>query len=370
MAFALGQLELNSNLFLSPLAGYTNLPFRLIIREIGGVGLCTTDLVNARSLLEKNKNALRLIESRPQDRPLAVQLYGTVPEEMRDAAVLLESRGVSVVDVNMGCPMRKICRSGSGSSMMADHTKAARLIGLRVSAVRIPVTCKMRLGWDDANLTAPELARVLEDAGAVAIIVHGRTRQQGFSGSVNLAGIRAVAQAVRRVPVVGNGDITTPQAAKMMFEQTGCAAISIGRGAFYNPWIFHHTAHYLATGELPPEPSFEERVIVMKRHLDLMVEVFGEEHGCRMFRKVALQYSKRSGPTKEFDKRIVRLSRRVEFDEILVAYRLWRAQFLDENQQLLPQYKPRPLGMTIEPTSPSTPKAFGVKVPVGPNELW
>lgn len=363
MPFTLGQLKLDSNLFLSPLAGYTNLPFRLIIRGIGGAGLCTTDLVNARSLLERNRKALQLIQSDPQDRPLAVQLYGAVPEEMRDAAALLESAGVSSVDVNMGCPVRKICKGGGGSKLMGDHDKAAQLIGTMVRGVKIPVTCKMRLGWDDENLTAPDLARALEDAGVAAIAVHGRTRQQGFSGSVNLSGIRAVVEALRRVPVIGNGDITTPQSAKLMFDQTGCAAISIGRGAFYNPWIFRHTAHYLATGELPPEPGFEERIVVMKRHLDLMVEVFGERQGCRMFRKVALQYACRFGPAKEFHKRVVQLSTRAEFDEILVAYRAWRAQFLDDNQQLLPQYEPRPLGLAAE-------SASAVKVPAGPNELW
>jgi nifR3 family TIM-barrel protein len=363
MAFALGQLSLDSNLFLSPLAGYTNLPFRLIIREIGGVGLCTTDLVNARSLLEKNRKALQLIQTRPQDRPLAVQLYGSVPEEMRDAAALLESLGVSSVDVNMGCPVRKICRNGGGSSMMADHAKAARLVGTMVAAVKISITAKMRLGWDDENLTAPDLARALEDAGVAAIAVHGRTRQQGFSGSVNLAGIRAVVQALKRTLVIGNGDITTPQAAKMMFDQTGCAAISIGRGAFYNPWIFRHVAHFLSTGELPPEPGFEERIVVMKRHLDLMVEVFGEAPGCRMFRKVALQYSRTLGPNKEFHKLVVRLSTRAGFDDILAVYRTWRAQFLDENQHLLPQYEPRQPGMAVEP-------AAAVNVPAGPNELW
>lgn len=363
MSFALGQLSLDSNLFLSPLAGYTNLPFRLIIREIGGVGLCTTDLVNARSLLEKNRKALQLIQTRPADRPLAVQLFGTVPEEMRDAAALLESLGVSSVDINMGCPVRKICKNGGGSSMMADHAKAARLVSLMVSAVKIPITAKMRLGWDDENLTAPDLARALEDAGVAAIAVHGRTRQQGFSGSVNLAGIRAVVQALKRAPVIGNGDITTPQTAKMMFDRTGCAAISIGRGAFYNPWIFRHVAHFLSTGELPPEPGFEERVAVMKRHLDLMVNVFGERQGCRMFRKVALQYSRSLGPTKEFHKLVVRLSTRAEFDDILAAYRTWRAQFLDADGDLLPHYKPHPLGLAAEP-------ATAVKVPAGPNELW
>jgi len=318
---AFGQLRLGSNLFLSPLAGYTNLPFRLTLRELGGLDLATTDLVNARSLLEKNPKALKLIESCPADRPLAVQLFGAVPEEMRDAAVWLESAGISSVDINMGCPVRKVCRVGGGSAMMTELAKTAALVRGMADAVKIPVTAKMRLGWDEENLTAPELARALEDAGAAAVFVHGRTREQGFGGTVNLAGIRKVVEAVRSIPVIGNGDVTTPEAARMMFEETGCAGVSIGRGAFYNPWIFLHTAHYLKTGELLPEPGFEERVRVMRRHLDLMTEIFGEEHGCRMFRKVAPWYSKRFGPASVFNKRVVTLSRRAEFDALLEDYR-------------------------------------------------
>src|SRR3989440_1874167 len=173
-----GSLTLQSNLFLSPLAGYTNLPFRLTIREIGGLDLATTDLVNARSLLEKNPKALKLIETSPADRPLAVQLFGSVPEEMRDAAALLESMGISSVDINMGCPVRKVCRVGGGSAMMTELDKTATLVGGMVAAVKIPVTAKMRLGWDDENITAPDLARALEDAGVAGIFVHGRTREQ------------------------------------------------------------------------------------------------------------------------------------------------------------------------------------------------
>src|SRR5579862_7084875 len=280
-----GPLTLKSNLFLSPLAGYTNLPFRLVLRQIGGLGLATTDLVNARSLLEKQPKAFKLIETCPADQPLAVQLFGSVPEEMRDAAAYLESIGIAAVDINMGCPVPKVCRVGGGSAMMTDLKQTARLVEGMVNAVKIPVTAKMRLGWDDQNWTAPDLARALEEVGVAAIAVHGRTREQGFDGTVKLAGIRAVAQGVRTIPVIGNGDVTTAQAARHMLEETGCAAVSIGRGAFYNPWIFAHTAHYLRSGELLPEPSFEERVRVVCQHLDLMIEVFGEEHGCRMFRK-------------------------------------------------------------------------------------
>jgi len=366
----IGALELSSNLCLAPLAGYTNLPFRLVVRELGGVGLCTTDLVNARSLLEQRARAFQLIATRPEDSPLAVQLFGNVPEEMRDAARLLEARGVAVVDLNMGCPVRKICQGGAGSALLTDLGRAVALARAVVEAVKIPVTAKMRLGWDAAHLTAPALARALEEVGVAAVFVHGRTRAQGFGGPVDLAGIRAVVQAVRRIPVFGNGDVTTPQSARRMLDQTGCAGVSIGRGAFYDPWIFRRTAHYLATGgELLPEPSFEERVRVMSRHLDLMVEVFGEPQGCRMFRKVAPWYARRFGPCHEFNRRVVQLSRRAEFDELLAAYRRYRRQFLDENGQLLPRFRPAPLDASLLCASGGPPPAT-IPVPQGPVEKW
>jgi nifR3 family TIM-barrel protein len=395
----IGALTLTSNLFLSPLAGYTNLPFRLVVREIGGVGLCTTDLVNARSLLEKNKNAFKLIETRPADAPLAVQLFGSVPGEMRDAAAKLESLGFASVDINMGCPVRKVCNVGGGSAMMIPQggTKTAALVRDMVNAVKIPVTAKMRLGWDDANLTAPDLARVLEDAGVAAIFVHGRTREQGFGGRVNLAGIRAVVQAVKNIPVIGNGDIITPPAAKKMLDDTGCAGVSIGRGAFYNPWIFQHTLHYLKSfrrdelresqnsqtpdkvggswnsplrnEELLPEPTFADRVRVMCRHLDLMIEVFGEEHGCRMFRKVAPWYAKRFGPCHEFNKRVVQVFTKAEFHDALENYTRWRQQFLDGNGELQPRFRPPPLVASFM-REPASTQREQIPVPKGPVEVW
>jgi len=365
----LGPLTLCSNLFLSPLAGYTNLPFRLVVREVGGVGLCTTDLVNARSLLEQRPKAFQLIETRPADSPLAVQLFGSVPEEMRDAAQFLETRGVASIDINMGCPVKKVCNVGGGSAMMTELDKTSALVRSMVDAVKIPITAKMRLGWDDENLTAPDLARALEAVGVAAIFVHGRTREQGFSGTVNLAGIRAVVEAVKTIPVIGNGDITTPQAAKKMLDDTGCAGVSVGRGAFYNPWIFQHTRHFLATGELSPEPPFDELVRVMCRHLDLMVEVFGEELGCRMFRKVAPQYSRRFGPANEFNKRVVLVAARAQFLEILADYRRWRTQFLDEHGELLPRFRPPPMVASFMRDAEMS--AVGkVAVPKGPVEVW
>ena len=371
-----GNLQLPTPLLLSPLAGYTNLPFRLVIRELGSVGLCTTDLVNARSLLEKNRKALKLIESSAADTPLVVQLFGAVPEEMAAAAQMLESLGVASVDINMGCPVRKVCQVGGGSAMMTELDRTAALVRRMVDSVRIPITCKMRLGWDDENLTAPDLARALEDAGATAIMVHGRTRQQGFDGSVNLAGIRRVVEAVRSIPVIGNGDITSPEAARIMLESTGCAGVSIGRGAFYNPWIFVHTQHYLQTGELLAEPPFSERVRVMSRHLDLMIEVFGEGLGCTMFRKVGPWYAKRFGPASFFNKGIVRISTRVDYDTLLAAYISWRAQFLDESGQLLPKFAPRPHALNFRDDEsqpddvPAVARREFIPVPAGPNELW
>lgn len=364
-----GSLRLWSNLFLSPLAGYTNLPFRLTIRELGGLDLATTDLVNARSLLEKNRKALQLIETDVEDCPLAVQLFGSVAEEMREAALFLQERGVASVDINMGCPVRKVCRLGSGSAMMKELRQTARLVEGMVGALRIPVTAKMRLGWDADNLTAPDLARALEDVGIAAVFVHGRTRQQGFDGKVNLAGIRAVVEAVRSVPVIGNGDVTTPQSAVRMLEETGCVGVGIGRGAFYNPWIFQHTQTYLDSGRLESEPSFEERLRVMRRHFGRMIDVFGEGKACLMFRKVAPWYAKRFGPAKPFNRKIVRLSSKAEFEGILAEFLEWRRPFLGDDGQLLPRYRPGVLQSEFA-DEPAVFRRDRIPVPKGPVEKW
>jgi tRNA-dihydrouridine synthase B len=368
----IGSHELASPLFLSPLAGYTNLPMRLTLRELGGLGWATTDLVNARSLLERNPVALKLAASCPADRPLAIQLFGSVPEEMRDAAVLCQELGVQAVDINMGCPVRKVTQIGGGSAMMTELAGTAALVRGMVAAVKIPVTAKMRLGWDDENLTAPDLARALEDAGAAAIFIHGRTRAQGFSGVVNLAGIRAVAQAVRSIPVIGNGDVTTPAAAKHMLEATGCAGIGIGRGAFYDPWIFRRTDRYLRTGEEPPEPDFAERVRVLRRHFDLYVEFYGEARGARLFRKVAPWYAKRFGPSKPFKQAIVAIESRADFEAALAEYAAWRTPFCDERGELLPKYRPAPMAASFlrADGEAGTEPPDAIRVPKGPVEVW
>ena len=224
-----------SRFFLAPLAGYTSLAFRLAVRGCGGLGLATTDLVNARSLIEGRRRALELAETCDEDRPLSIQIYGAVTAEMEQAARWVEAQGVPAVDINMGCPVRKVVKGGGGSALMCQMDRAVDLVGAVVASVKVPVTVKMRLGWDDESLTAPDLARAFEQVGVAGVIIHGRTREQGFKGSVNRAGIRAVVEAVERIPVVANGDIRTIADAAATFAETGCAAISIGRGALANP---------------------------------------------------------------------------------------------------------------------------------------
>jgi nifR3 family TIM-barrel protein len=256
--------------------------------------------------------------------------------------------------------------------MMTELEKTAKLVRGMIDAVKIPVTAKMRLGWDDANLTAPDLVRVLEDVGVSAIFIHGRTREQGFSGTVNLAGIRAVVESARNIPVIGNGDVTTPESARHMIDQTGCAGVSIGRGAFYEPWIFRRTEHLLRTGELLPEAGFDERIRVMCRHLELMVEILGEDIGCRMYRKVAPWYAKRLGPVNDFKKRLVAIIRREDFYAALDAFRAWRVQFCGPDGQLLPRFQPSPMVATFmrDPSDPAVLHREAIPVPKGPVDVW
>lgn len=254
--------------------------------------------------------------------------------------------------------------------MMTELAKTAELVQGMVAAVKIPITAKMRLGWDEKNLTAPDLARALEEAGVAGIFVHGRTREQGFSGYVNLQGIAAVAQAVQMIPVIGNGDVTTPEGAKRMLEETGCQGVSIGRGAFYNPWIFRATAHYLATGELMPEPDFEERIRVMTRHLERNIEFFGEERGCILFRKVIPWYARQFGPASHFKKEAVQIRRRSDYDRALVNYRDWRRQFLSEEGVLQATFQPARLQSVFAGDLGAAHERSSIPVPRGPVENW
>jgi tRNA-dihydrouridine synthase B len=287
-----GRLELSSRYILSPLAGFTNLSFRRTIRRLGGVGLTTTDLVNARGLLSGSPKTLSMIETCPEEYPFAVQIFGSEPPILREAAQFLEARGVHSVDINMGCPVDRITRNGSGASLMCRPADTIELVRHVVEGVKIPVTVKMRLGWDSTQITAPKFAAEFEQVGVAAVAIHGRTRAQGFSGQVDRTGIRQVVEAVSRIPIVGNGDIRTVADAARMFDETGCAAISIGRGALANPWIFRQLVQWEETGRCDPPGNFEERLELLKQQFAFLEERRGTRSAISAFRKTAHWYLK------------------------------------------------------------------------------
>lgn len=287
-----GPLVLSSRYLLSPLAGFTTLPFRRIVRRIGGVGLATTDLVNARALLSRNERTMQMVETHPEDRPFAVQIFGNEPLVMADAAQLLVELGVDTIDINMGCPVNRIAGSGAGAGMMCNVNGTLAVAQAVVNAVRVPVSVKMRLGWDSQTLTAPLFAREFEQIGVAAVAIHGRTREQGFSGTVSLPGIRSVVEAVERIPIVGNGDVRSVADAARMLKETGCHAVSIGRAALANPWIFRQLQEWEQTGSFAPAGTFEQRLELMLLQYSFLEERFGTERGIILFRKMAHWYLK------------------------------------------------------------------------------
>ena len=344
-----GSLRLASRYLLAPLAGYTNLSFRSAVRELGGLGLATTDLVNARALLVRSRRTMELIKTCPEDRPVAVQIYGANPAEMRDAAQWLESYGISSIDINMGCPVHKVTRGGGGSALMCDADGTVGLVRTIVEAVRIPVTVKMRLGWDEASLSSPFFAREFEKAGVAAVTIHGRTREQGFGGSVNLDGIRRVVEAVERIPVIGNGDVRTRADAERMFAATGCAGIAIGRGALLNPWFFAQLAHGDRTGDPGPTPTYLQRLDFMSKHFHLLVGHQGERFACLSFRKVANWYCRVLRPGHDIQQQLMRIESVLVFEALVERIR-----------DLL-------LARTEKHCADAD---FVIKVPSGPVERW
>jgi tRNA-dihydrouridine synthase B len=324
----IGPLRLASRFTLAPLAGYTNYPFRRSVRAIASiegegapdcpVGLCTTDLVNARAIMEKTKKTKELLATGPDDRPLSVQIFGGNPDEMAGAAKWLEDYGATTIDINMGCPVRKVVRVGGGSAMMCDTTGTTiKLVERVVNAVKLPVSVKMRLGWDDTQLTAPYFAREFEKIGVQALTIHGRTREQGFTGAVSRAGIRAVVEAVENIPIFGNGDVITIQDAATMIAETGCDGIAIGRGSLINPWIFRQLESWIRTGDPGPRASYHERIDFMSSHLRKLCEWKGNEFaGCTSFRKVAAWYAKALRTGKEVKHKLTLINSLAEFEGI------------------------------------------------------
>ncbi|MCR4797230.1 MAG: tRNA dihydrouridine synthase DusB [Lachnospiraceae bacterium] len=285
----IGDVELPNNLILAPMAGVTDLPFRMLCKE-QGAGLLCMEMVSAKALQYKNKNTYALLEVKEEERPVSLQLFGSDPDCISAMAHEIEDRNFDILDINMGCPVPKVVNNGDGSALMKNPVLAGEIIEKTVKAIRKPVTVKIRKGFDDAHVNAVEMAHVAQESGAAAITVHGRTREQYYSGKADWDIIARVKEAVS-IPVIGNGDILDAKDVIEMEKQTGCDGFMIGRGAQGNPWIFHQILHYFETGEIIGKPPMEEMVELMLRHARMQVELKGENTGIREMRKHAAWYT-------------------------------------------------------------------------------
>lgn len=289
MKLTIGNVELKNNLVLAPMAGVTDLPFRLLCKE-QGCGLMCTEMVSAKAILYKNKNTEALLEVQEEERPVAVQLFGSDPEILSSMAKQIEDGPYDIIDLNMGCPVPKVVNNGEGSALMRNPKQVEAILTAMVKTLKKPVTVKFRKGFNEESINAAEMAKIAESCGVAAVAIHGRTREQYYSGKADWEIIRQVKEAVK-IPVIGNGDIFQPEDAKAMLEMTGCDGLMIARGARGNPWIFKRTAHYLETGELLPPPTREEIREMILRHAKLQVEYKGEWLGIREMRKHVAWYT-------------------------------------------------------------------------------
>ena len=286
----IGNVTLENSYILGPMAGVTDLPFRLLCKE-QGAGLLCTEMVSAKAILYNNKNTKSLLEIHPDEVPVSLQLFGSDPKIVSEMAKRIEERPFSILDINMGCPVPKVVRNGEGSALMKNPKLVYELVSAVVKAIEKPVTVKIRKGFDDDHVNAVEIAKIIEEAGAAAVAVHGRTREQYYSGKADWDIIRQVKEAVN-IPVIGNGDVTSGEKAIQMREYTGCDGVMIARGAQGNPWIFSELIAYEETGSLPPRPPIDEIRETMLRHARLQLEYKGDFCGIREMRKHVAWYTK------------------------------------------------------------------------------
>ena len=286
----IGNIELENRYILGPMAGVTDLPFRLLCRE-QGAGLLCMEMVSAKAIYYNNRNTESLLEIHPDEKPVSLQFFGSDPKIMSEMAKRIEERPFAILDINMGCPVPKVVKNGEGSALMKNPKLVYEIVSAIVKAIDKPVTVKIRKGFDDDHVNAVEIAKIIEEAGAAAGAVHGRTREQYYSGKADWDIIRQVKEAVS-IPVIGNGDVTSPQKADELVKQTRCDGIMIARGAQGNPWIFSEMIHWEETGELPPRPDKDEVRKMMLRHARLQLEYKGEFSGIREMRKHVAWYTK------------------------------------------------------------------------------
>ena len=285
----IGSVELPNNLILAPMAGVTDLPFRILCKE-QGAGLICMEMVSAKAIYYNNKNTMQLLEVAQEERPVSLQLFGSDPVCISEMAKRIEERPFDILDINMGCPVPKVVNNGDGSALMKNPKLAGEIIEQTVKAISKPVTVKIRKGFDKDHINGVEMAKIAESAGAAAIAVHGRTREQFYSGKADWDIIAQIKDAVS-IPVIGNGDLVTVEDIVAMKEQTDCDAFMIGRGAQGNPWIFHQILHYFETGEKIGKPDMKEMIPVMLRHARMQIEWKGEMIGIREMRKHAAWYT-------------------------------------------------------------------------------
>lgn len=311
----IGEVTLENNVILAPMAGVTDLPFRLLCRE-QGAGLLCMEMVSAKAILYRNKNTEKLMEIDQREMPVSLQLFGSEPDVIAKAAAEIEDRPFAILDINMGCPVPKIVNNGEGSALMKNPRLAAGIVRETAKAISKPVTVKIRKGYDEAHCNAVEMAKYLEDAGAAAITVHGRTREQFYSGAADWEIIRKVKEAVA-IPVIGNGDIADGESAKRMLEETGCDGIMVGRAAQGNPWIFREIISYLEHGVKMKRPAIEEVRDMIRRHAALQLECKGDYIGIREMRKHVAWYIAGYPHAASLRKKVCSVERMEELMELL-----------------------------------------------------
>lgn len=311
--------ELDNEVFLAPMAGVTDLPFRLVCKE-HGCGLLYTEMINAKALCFEDQKTKKMLNILDEELPVAIQIFGSEPEYMAKAAEILNEYPNEILDINMGCPAPKVIKNGDGSALMKTPELAKRVMSAVVEKSSKPVTVKIRKGWDDQNLNALEIAKIAEECGVSAITIHGRTREQYYAGKADWDIIREIKSELK-IPVIGNGDIASVEDAKKIKETTNCDAIMIGRGAQGNPWIFERVNHYLKTGEILPEPTKEEKIDVAIKHMHLAVKEDGEFVAVREMRKHIGWYLKGMKHSARFRDEINRMESVDEVIETLMKYR-------------------------------------------------